>query len=374
MKCFLIMPYGNLGDPQKKADWDALHELIREVTESVIAPDGLRLECIRGDHELNPGEIVSGIVRDLAESPLAIAVLTGHNANVFYELGVRHALANRTILMAERESDVPFDLRTQRMLLFSTQNLAATQQLRRQLSDTLRTIIAQSSDEPDNPVQRYLASRTKMVSQPQNAIDQVAALRDEMKEMRNALSDLIFSNRQNTARNEQTVTAEVSSVHKKAIQSFDEKRPTDTNDQSNSLDFAKENLIFENFVGAWLNKQTQSCAYAQMTDRGLEVVYCYSGDFEATGVYQNFQMAGSRIFARFRWINEPQIHGFTMLRVLGNDCLQGGWWYADSVAESTNGAIPELDEQHPEMFPIRWQKIPNKPFPEWAENWFRQPR
>ena len=255
------MPYGNLGDPQKKADWDALHELIREVTESVIAPDGSRLECIRGDHELNPGEIVSGIVRDLAESPLAIAVLTGHNANVFYELGVRHALANRTILMAERESDVPFDLRNQRMLLFSTQNLAATQQLRRKLSDTLRTIIAQSSDEPDNPVQRYLASRTEMVAQPQNAIDQVAALRDEMKEMRNALSDLIFSNRQNTARNEQTVTAEVSSVHKKAIQSFDEKRPIDTNDQSNSLDFAKENLIFENFVGAWLNKQTQSCAY-----------------------------------------------------------------------------------------------------------------
>lgn len=368
------MPYGNLGDPQKKVELDALHELIREVTESVIAPDGSRLECIRGDHELNPGEIVSGIVRDLAESPLAIAVLTGHNANVFYELGVRHALTNRTILMAERESDVPFDLRTQRMLLFSTQNLAATQQLRRKLSDTLRTIIAQSSDEPDNPVQRYLASRTKMVSQPQNAIDQVAVLRDEMKEMRNALSDLIVSNSQNTARNEQTTAAETIAFNRNEIGTYDEKENPETIDRSNAPDFAEENLILENFVGAWLNKQTQSCAYAQMTDRGLEVVYCYSGDFEATGVYENFQLAGSRIFARFHWINNPQIHGFTMLRVLGNDCLQGGWWYADSVAESTNGAIPELDEQHPEMFPIEWQKIPNKPFPEWAENWLRQRR
>ncbi len=366
------MPYGNLGDPQKKAEWDALHELIREVTASVIAPDGSRLDCIRGDHELNPGEIVSGIVRDLAESPLAVAVLSGHNANVFYELGVRHALANRTILMAERESDVPFDLRTQRMLLFSTQNLAATQQLRRQLSDTLRTIIAQSSDEPDNPVQRYLASRTKMVSQPQNAIDQVAALRDEMKEMRNALSDLIVSKIQNSARNEQTTTAEVSSVNKKAIESFNDKQSRDKNDLSDTTYFVEENLILENFVGAWLHEETY--AYAKITDRGLEVVYCYCGDFEATGVYENFQMAGSRIFARFRWINEPQIHGFTMLRVLGNDCLQGGWWYADSVAEYTNETIPELDEKHPEMIPIKWQKIPNKTFPEWAENWFRQPR
>ncbi len=374
MKCFLIMPYGNLGDPQKKANWDALHELIREVTESVIAPDGSRLECIRGDHELNPGEIVSGIVRDLAESPLAIAVLTGHNANVFYELGVRHALTNRTILMAERESDVPFDLRTQRMLLFSTQNLAATQQLRRKLSDTLRTIIAQSSDEPDNPVQRYLASRTKMVSQPQNAIDQLAVLRDEMKEMRNALSDLIVSNSQNTARNEQTTTAKTLNFEGFLGVGDHWKENPETIDRSNATDFADENLILENFVGAWLNRQTQSCAYAQMTDRGLEVVYCYSGDFQATGVYENFQLAGSRIFARFHWINNPQIHGFTMLRVLGNDCLQGGWWYADSVAESTNGAIPELDEQHPEMFPIKWQKIPNKTFPEWAQNWFRQRR
>lgn len=368
------MPYGNLGDPQKKANWDALHELIREVTESVIAPDGSRLECIRGDHELNPGEIVSGIVRDLAESPLAIAVLTGHNANVFYELGVRHALTNRTILMAERESDVPFDLRTQRMLLFSTQNLAATQQLRRKLSDTLRTIIAQSSDEPDNPVQRYLASRTKMVSQPQNAIDQLAVLRDEMKEMRNALSDLIVSNSQNTARNEQTTTAKTLNFEGFLGVGDHWKENPETIDRSNATDFADENLILENFVGAWLNRQTQSCAYAQMTDRGLEVVYCYSGDFQATGVYENFQLAGSRIFARFHWINNPQIHGFTMLRVLGNDCLQGGWWYADSVAESTNGAIPELDEQHPEMFPIKWQKIPNKTFPEWAQNWFRQRR
>lgn len=372
MKCFLIMPYGNLGDPNQKANWDALHELILEVTQSVIVPDGSRLECIRGDHELKPGEIVSGIVRDLAESSLAIAVLSGHNANVFYELGVRHALANCTILMAEQEGDVPFDLRTQRMLLFSTQSLAAGQRLKRQLRDTLHTIISQSSDEPDNPIQRYLASRAQKDLQPQDTIDQVGALREEMREMRNALSDLIVSNIGNSKRTDQPLATKSVLTSIQSVETSHHEKYEGRNELSNDHDSLEANFEPENFEGAWLNEETMTHAYAKMTKHGLQAIYCYGGDTHAVGLYEHFQVVGSRIFARFHWLHEPQIHGFTMLHIQGRDLLQGGWWYADTVSEYANGHIPELDEKHPEMIPSKWQKIAHKSFPEWAEDWFKQ--
>jgi hypothetical protein len=364
------MPYGNIGDPQRKAEWDALHELIREVSESIIAPDGSRLECIRGDHELNPGEIVSGIVRDLAESPLAIAVLAGHNANVFYELGVRHALANRTVLMAESENEVPFDLRTQRMLLFSTQSLAAIQQLRRKLSDTLRTMIVQSSTEPDNPIQRYLADRDQKIPKVKHAVDQVSELREEMREMRDALSDLIVSNMGNSAKGN---FIQSSGINRSVAPSIMDSQTLDSEVEIKLYDNnhkTKKVSTLDNLVGSWINVESGSCAYAKFTNLGLEVVYCYCGDDEATGLYDNFQVVGSRIFACFHWINDPRIHGFTMLRAKGDDLLQGGWWYAHTVVECYNGGIPEIDEQHPEMIASQWLRIRDKKFPEWAEIYF----
>jgi hypothetical protein len=40
-----------------------------------------------------------------------ICDLTGKNANVFYEAGIAHALGQDVILIAQHETDIPFDLR-----------------------------------------------------------------------------------------------------------------------------------------------------------------------------------------------------------------------------------------------------------------------
>jgi hypothetical protein len=44
--------------------------------------------------------------------------LTGKNPNVFYELGLAHALAKPAILITESISDVPFDLRSLRVIVY----------------------------------------------------------------------------------------------------------------------------------------------------------------------------------------------------------------------------------------------------------------
>src|SRR4051812_24141721 len=67
------------------------------------------------------GEIVAaGNIRGdkferLLLADLVIADISIHNANVYYELGIRHALRDRmTVLIRARAAEVPFDLRTDR--------------------------------------------------------------------------------------------------------------------------------------------------------------------------------------------------------------------------------------------------------------------
>jgi nucleoside 2-deoxyribosyltransferase len=47
-----------------------------------------------------------------------LADLTRKNANVFYEVGICHALAKPVLLLAQSIDEVPFDLRHRRVLLY----------------------------------------------------------------------------------------------------------------------------------------------------------------------------------------------------------------------------------------------------------------
>jgi hypothetical protein len=137
MKCFVIMPYGSReSDPGRKQGLDSLYDhFIRPAVESVPVPgsSGKHVVCHRGDKAPGPGESITYIIENLVLSELAIADLTGRNANVFYELGVRHAVSDNTILISESEEDVPFDLRGQRLILYK-RNFEGGGRLRTEIS------------------------------------------------------------------------------------------------------------------------------------------------------------------------------------------------------------------------------------------------
>jgi len=58
-----------------------------------------------------PGNFVRGIIEDLAEASWVIADLTGSKSNVYYELGIRHALRTGSVIITQDLSSVPSDLR-----------------------------------------------------------------------------------------------------------------------------------------------------------------------------------------------------------------------------------------------------------------------
>jgi hypothetical protein len=169
MKCFVIMP---IGDPRKDAESARRFEHIythwikTAVEELRLAPELGQIPCHRADKENRPGDIISQVIEAVAEADFVIADLTGRNSNVFYELGVRHALRNNTILIAQDIDDIPFDLRGQRTICYryDPESLVG---LKRSIQSSLSDMIS-TTTQIDNPVRRFLYERevAKIVSAP----------------------------------------------------------------------------------------------------------------------------------------------------------------------------------------------------------------
>ena len=95
-KCFVISPIGGSGTEQHARFKDVLEYVIK----AAVKASGYHLEVLRADDIDRAGSFIRDILEQLYTSYLVIADLTEQNPNVFYELGVRHALSPRTLLIA----------------------------------------------------------------------------------------------------------------------------------------------------------------------------------------------------------------------------------------------------------------------------------
>ncbi len=77
------------------------------------------LQPVRADAEIfGTGKIMDQVWRGINGAKVLVAELTTRNANVFYELGLAHALRKPVVLVSSNESDVPFDLHHIRVIYY----------------------------------------------------------------------------------------------------------------------------------------------------------------------------------------------------------------------------------------------------------------
>lgn len=74
----------------------------------------------RGDEKAISGDIFPVILKMIVEARIIIANISGRNPNVFYELGIAHALSKTVILLAHNKSDVPFDIRAKQIVFYNS--------------------------------------------------------------------------------------------------------------------------------------------------------------------------------------------------------------------------------------------------------------
>jgi tetratricopeptide (TPR) repeat protein len=112
--CFVIMPFGRKPDPAGGADID-FDRIYKEALEPALQDAGM--DPIRADEERTGGIIHKPMFERLLLCDYAIADLTTANANVFYELGVRHTARPRTTLTVfAKHQPIPFDVNFLRSL------------------------------------------------------------------------------------------------------------------------------------------------------------------------------------------------------------------------------------------------------------------
>lgn len=104
--CFVMMPFAPpLGDYYSKIYEPAIRKA--------------RLNPVRADNDIfGTGKIIDQIWSGITSAKVLIAELTSRNANVFYELGLAHALKKPVVLVSSNEGDVPFDLQHIRVIYY----------------------------------------------------------------------------------------------------------------------------------------------------------------------------------------------------------------------------------------------------------------
>ena len=150
-RAFVIRPFGTKQDTAGKAiDFDRVHcELIGPALQATAFSGTTTGEIVE------PGNIREDMFSLILEADLVICDITIHNANAFYELGIRHALRKKhTVLIkgTPAAESPPFDLLTDRYLPY---NLADPGAARQQLVDTI-TAALQSERETDSPIFKML--------------------------------------------------------------------------------------------------------------------------------------------------------------------------------------------------------------------------
>jgi hypothetical protein len=160
-RAFMVMPFG----VKDGIDFDAVYTRL-------LAPALIGAGCLpfRADQEAAAGDIRTDMFYELVTADVIVADISLLNANVFYELGVRHGVAPRGVFMVHGGwSRRPFDVAPDRTFnydgtLFAPERMASSEEWRRQvaaeaerLGGVLRAAIEADPQTMGSPVYKELA-------------------------------------------------------------------------------------------------------------------------------------------------------------------------------------------------------------------------
>ena len=127
---FLIMPF--------KESWSStIYDLIMDVGEN------MNLKIVRADDIYGIKPVMFDIASSIEKSRVVIAVMTGGNRNVNYELGLAHAWGKPSIMITNSMDDIPFDYHHLRVIKYNQENPQWGELLKNELKETIKTLFEQ---------------------------------------------------------------------------------------------------------------------------------------------------------------------------------------------------------------------------------------
>lgn len=178
-RCFVITPIGgDASDIRRFADG-----ILDGVIRPILAPQNFNVVAA---HQLTvTGSINQQVIEHVLYSELVIANLTGLNANVMYELAIRHAAFMPVITIAERGTVLPFDVADERTIFYDNDikgSIELSETLNKFIEDTLK------ATDVDNPVKRV--SRDKIFKENHKATSNEEYMTDRFERLERGMSQL----------------------------------------------------------------------------------------------------------------------------------------------------------------------------------------
>lgn len=163
--CFVIMPFGVKTVGPVEVDFDRVYATVFvPAIETVTLPEGGHLVAKRADTDTFSAVIDVEMFSYIEYSRFAIADISGLNPNVFYELGVRHAVQQSgTAIFHQTQTPNPFNTNRIRTFPYEYEPEEHVTESRRLITEVLTESL--KNNRLDSPVRVALAAQQR---QPQH--------------------------------------------------------------------------------------------------------------------------------------------------------------------------------------------------------------
>jgi hypothetical protein len=137
--CYVIMPFGKRIDIKgNMIDFDKVYS---NIIKGTLKDMGLK--CVRNDEIEVMSSIQAKRFEYLYNAEVAIVDVTALDANVFYELGIRHGLKkNVTILMRQWNTPTQFNIQGFQMLEYDTEDIKSIRNVKSKINRLIRNGLA----------------------------------------------------------------------------------------------------------------------------------------------------------------------------------------------------------------------------------------
>lgn len=190
-ECFVISPIGN-----EELDV-VLDHIIRPAAKSAGIDS-----VIRADEIHSSGKITTDIVGHLQGADIVVAILTARNANVFYELAIRHILRKPFVHLIKEGEEIPFDLKDNRAVIYGIRVDQANKAAER-LAGTITTELGKEPHQIEVPLAlaQAKADLERIASkEPTSDLSRIAEVLSRLDERMSALSNRLDESLDNRSR------------------------------------------------------------------------------------------------------------------------------------------------------------------------------
>lgn len=175
--CFVVSPIGDVGsDIRSNAD-----KLFKYIISPVCKSCGF--EPVRVDQINDSDSITQTIIDKLLSSELVIADISGHNPNVFYEMGYRKCTNKPIIHLKTKGESIPFDVNTTRTFEYDLTDLDNVEETKIRLEQTIKAF---SYENPGETLEQDMDTCKQLL--PQNILAMLYQIQDSITELKDQVN------------------------------------------------------------------------------------------------------------------------------------------------------------------------------------------